>query len=357
MDFEPPLFWIHLNVDYPFHLKGILYFPKLRHEASSSEGQIKLYNNQVFVADNIKEVIPEYLMLLKGCIDCPDIPLNVSRSFLQNDGFVHKVSAHITKKVADKLTGMFRTERETYEKYWDDINPFIKFGCLKDDSFYEKMKDAIIFKTINGKYVTLADYLEEAKATHENKVYYVSNPQTQAQYISMFQEAGIDAIEMPYALDTHFISFLEYKNNEVKFERIDANIADSLKADTSQSDEDLIKLFQSVLEGESLEFETAALKNDAVPAIITVDEQARRMQEMSAMFMGASLDTPQKRKLIINTANPVVHSLQEATDEDTKKLVCNYIYDLAKLANHPLDSEGMSAFLARSNEILKKINL
>ncbi len=356
MDFQPPLFWIHLNVEYPFNLKGILYFPKLRHEASGIEGKIKLYNNQVFVADNIKEVIPEYLMLLKGCIDCPDLPLNVSRSFLQNDGYVKKVSAHITKKVADKLTGMFNTSREDLEKYWDDISPFVKYGCMRDDSFYDRMKDCVLYKTTDGNYVTLAEYAEKAKDKNDKTVYYASDEEVQAQYIAMFKNEGIEVLYLPYAIDSHFISFMEYKNNEYKFKRIDSSVEDTIDKN-AEADEALAEIFKKAIGDENLKVECAALKNTMLPAIINISEESRRMQEMS-MIMGMDMPpVPEDKKLILNTESPIVKNIKESKDEETTGLICNYINDLAMLAHKPLSSSQMAAFLERSNEILNKISV
>ena len=354
MDYEDPLFWIHLNVDYPFNLKGILYFPKLKHEASVIEGKIKLYNNQVFVADNIKEVIPEYLMLLKGCIDCPDLPLNVSRSFLQNDGYVRKVSEHITKKVSDKLCGMFNTDRPSLEKYWDDISQFVKYGCIRDEKFYDRMKDIILYKTTDDKYVTLNEYLENAKEKNKNTVYYASNPEVQAQYIAMFKGEGIEVLLLPYALDSHFISFLEYKNNDVKFKRIDSSVEDTIDK-SAESDTELIDLFKECIGDKDLKIETASLATSDMPAIINLSEETRRMQEMSAMLGSAMPNMPEDKKLIINTSSDIVKKIKVGGDKELNNLICNYIYDLALLAHKPLSSEQMTAFLKRSNDILMKI--
>lgn len=355
-DFNPPLFWIHLNVDFPFNLKGILYFPKLKHEMDSSDGQIKLYNNQVFVADNIKEVIPEYLMLLKGVIDCPDLPLNVSRSFLQNDGYVRKVSEHITKKVADKLTSLFKNDRVSYEKYWDDISPFIKFGCMKDEKFFDRIGSCVLYKTTADTYVTLEEYLEIAKERHENKVYYVSDPKQQAQYVSMFRENDLTAVILPHVLDTHFISFLEYKNSEVKFERIDAGLADALKNDSVEQSEDLVQLFKDTLGEDGLNIELASLKNESIPAVVTLDEQARRMEEMSKMFGGAMMaGGPVQKTLTLNMANPAVRALANCEDKDLADLTCRYIYDIATLAQTPLSAEQMTDFVSRTGQILNKL--
>ncbi len=347
-DFDAPLFWIHLNVDYPFNMKGILYFPKLKHEASGLEGQIKLYNNQVFVADNIKEVIPEYLMLLKGCIDCPDLPLNVSRSFLQNDGYVKKVSAHITKKVCDKLTGMFNTDREKLQKYWDDISPFVKYGCMRDDAFYEKIKDIILYKSTEEKYFTLEEY---TSGKEDKTIYYTSNPEAQAQYIEMFKEKQV--VLLPYAIDTHFISFMEFKNNEIKFKRIDSAVAGNTEKSTENNT--LISKFKEYIGDENLKVECATLDNTKLPAIINLSEESRRMQEMSAMIMGKIGDIPEDITVVLNLNSPIVEKLKTSSDEEFNKLVSNYIYDIATLAHRPLSSDRMGAFIERSNDILSRL--
>lgn len=354
-DFNEPLFWIHLNIDFPFNLKGILYFPKINHELKGAEGQVKLYNNQVFVADNLKEVIPEYLLLLKGCIDCPDIPLNVSRSFLQNDGFVKKISAHITKKVADKLNGMFNTERESFEGYWDDINPFIKYGCLRDESFYDKVKDSILFKTTEGKYVTQNEYLE---GKDDKVLYYTTNPDTQASYIEMFAQQGISVLDLPYAIDTHFMSFLEYKNTGIKFERIDSAADTVMRVQDEAEDsskEEIVKLFKDILGDESLKVEATMLKNAELPAVLTLSEQSRRMQEMASMFgnMQGVPDFKNEYTLTVNTSSPVIRKL--LVNKENAELIVNYVYDLASIAHGPLSRERMTAFLKRANEIAEKI--
>lgn len=363
-DFNEPLFWIHLNVDYPFNLKGILYFPKLKHEFETIEGQIKLFNNQVFVADNIKEVIPEFLMLLKGVLDCPDLPLNVSRSFLQNDGYVNKVSSHITKKVADKLTGLFNTERENYNHYWDDINPFVKYGCMRDDKFYEKVKDIVLFKTTNGEYVTLKQYLEKNEAKHKNKVFYVSDERQQAQYVNIFKEQEMEAVIMPAVIDTHFIQFLEMKENEVKFNRIDSDLSESLKndekteneSDTKKLQEDLEKLFKEALNNDQLKVQVENLKTENVPAMILLSEQSRRMQEMSVMF-GGGMDMrsmfPQEQTLVLNRNNQLIQAVLTLKDKaDEAKLICEQVYDLAMMSHKQLEAEAMTKFIERSNKIL-----
>jgi len=364
-DFNEPLFWIHLNVDYPFNLKGILYFPKLKHEFETMEGQIKLYNNQVFVADNIKEVIPEFLMLLKGVIDCPDLPLNVSRSFLQNDGYVNKVSSHITKKVADKLTSLFNTERENYNRYWDDINPFVKYGCLRDDKFYEKVKDIIIFKTINNEYVTLKQYLEKNESKHKNQVFYVSDERQQSQYIKLFKEQGLEAVYMPALIDNHFISFLEMKESGVKFNRIDSDLSDSLKDKDSSNEEDkkkaqeiLEKIFKETLNNDKLKVQVEDLKLESMPAMILLSEHSRRMQEMSKMFgnMDMAGMFPEEQTLVLNRKNNLIKMIIAFDGKDDKKetvkMICEQIYDLALLSHKQLEAEAMSRFIERSNRIL-----
>lgn len=357
-DFNPPLFWIHLNVDYPFNLKGILYFPKLQHELNGAEGQIKLFNNQVFVADNVKEVIPEFLMLLKGVIDCPDLPLNVSRSFLQNDGYVKKISAHITKKIADKLTELYKKERDNYNSYWDDINIFIKYGCMRDEKFYEKVKDILIYKDTNGKYVTLDEYLDGK----DNKdVYYVSDEKQQAQYINLFKEQGIDALILPSMMDTHFISFLEMKNNEVKFKRIDSALSDTLTDDSAKdedADKKLIEAVKANLGKDDLKIEVQALKKADIPAVILLSEQSRRMQEMYKAY-GQSMGNfgamfKDEFTLVLNKNNPLINRITDLDAEDAK-LVCEHIYDLAMISHQPLTGDEMTKFIERSNTILNKV--
>ncbi|MCI8454456.1 MAG: molecular chaperone HtpG [Lachnospiraceae bacterium] len=370
MDFKEPLFWIHLNMDYPFNLRGILYFPKINMEYESIEGKIKLYNNQVFIADNIKEVIPEFLMLLKGVIDCPDLPLNVSRSALQNDGFVKKISDYITKKVADKLSGMCKTDRENYEKYWDDINPFIKFGCLKDEKFAEKMNDYIIFKNLADKYLTLKDCLDANKEKgHENQVFYVTDEREQSQYINMFKEAELDAVILKHAIDSPFISHLEQKNEGVKFLRIDADVNDTFKEEASETDEAakeqekkdaeaLGEIFKKAVGNDKLEVKVEKLKNAALSSMITVSEESRRMQEMMRMYSinGKGTDMfPASETLVLNANNSLVqYVLNHRESEDTEKL-CEQLYDLAKLAHGSLSPERMTKFIARSGEILAQM--
>ena len=363
MDFKEPLFWIHLNMDYPFNLKGILYFPKINYEYESIEGTIKLYNNQVFIADNIKEVIPEFLLLLKGVIDCPDLPLNVSRSALQNDGFVKKISDYITKKVADKLAGLCKTEKESYEKYWDDISPFIKFGCLKDEKFNKKMKDYILFKNLEKKYITLPEYLEAAKDKNENKVFYVTDEVVQSQYINMFKEQGMDAVYLTQNIDSAFITHLEQANQEVKFLRIDADVADTLTEEVNEEEmksmsETLGDIFKKALSKENLTIKVERLKNEGVSAMITLSEESRRMQEMMKMYnMGQDMDPAMfgmegGETLILNANNRLVQYVIDQPEGEHTELICQHLYDLAQLSNRPLDAESMTKFIARSNEIL-----
>lgn len=360
MDFNEPLFWIHLNVDYPFNLKGILYFPKINHEFAGQEGQIKLYNNQVFVADNVKEVIPEFLMLLKGVIDCPDLPLNVSRSFLQNDGYVKKISSHITKKVADKLASIYNNERENYEKYWDYINIFIKYGCLRDEKFYEKVKDVIIYKDIDGKYLTLDEYLD---GKEEKDVYYVSDPQTQSQYINMFKNQGLNAVVLPSMMDTHFISLVEMKQTGVKFKRIDSainDISDNTEKDdsTKEQEEKLIEKFKNEIKDDTLKIEVQSLKDDSIPAVILLGEQSRRMQEMYKAYgqqMAGMADMfHDEFTLVLNSNNSLIKKIDTLNDEDAN-LVIDHVYDLAKISHSPLPAEQMTKFIERSNKLLEKL--
>lgn len=358
MDFNEPLFWIHLNVDFPFNLKGILYFPKYNHEFAANEGQIKLFNNQVFVADNVKEVIPEFLMLLKGVIDCPDLPLNVSRSFLQNDGYVRKISAHITKKVADKLCELFKKERENFDRYWDDINIFIKYGCIRDEKFYEKVKDIMIYKDLDGNYITLNEYLEGK----DNKdVYYVSDETQQAQYINLFREQGQTAVVLPTMMDTHFITFLETKEDGVKFRRIDSSLSDSLTESADKDEEQektLTELVKKMLEKEDLKIQLNQLKNADVPAVMLLSEESRRMQEMyksyGQQFAGMQNMFQDDFTFVLNTNNALIQKLPTLPEDDAK-LVCEHIYDLAMLSNKPLNAEQMTKFIARNNQLLAKI--
>lgn len=361
-DYKEPLFWIHLNMDYPFNLKGILYFPKINTEYESIEGTIKLYNNQVFVADNIKEVIPEFLLLLKGVIDCPDLPLNVSRSALQNDGFVKKISDYITKKVADKLSGMCKTDKENYEKYWDDINPFIKFGCLKDEKFAEKMNDYIIFKNLDGKYLTLKECLEENKEKHENTVFYVTDEIEQSQYINMFKNEGIDAVILTHNIDQPFITNMESKNENLKFKRIDADLSDSFKEETSKDElkdmtEKLSKTFKDALGKENLTVNVEKLKDASISSMITLSEESRRMQDMMKMYGMAGMDPnmfgAEGQTLVLNANNDLVKYVAEHTDGENTKIICEQLYDLAMLSHAPLSPEQMTGFIARSNKIME----
>jgi len=368
MDYNDPLFWIHLNMDYPFNLKGILYFPKIKHEFEINEGQIKLYYNQVFVADNIKEVIPEFLMLLKGTIDCPDLPLNVSRSFLQKDKNVIKISNHITKKVADKLVSLFENERENYNKYWEDINPFIKYGCMREEKFYDRVKDIIIFKTINGDYVTLKDYLDRNKDKHKNKIFYVTDEKQQSQYIKMFKDNNMEAVVLSSMIDPHFIQTLEMKNSDIKFLRIDSDVTDSLKDDEGSKDKDEIKkmqeslekLFKENLSNDKLKIQVEALKSANVPGVIMLSEQSRRLQDMSRMFGGMDMQGmfPVDETLVLNKNNNLVKALMKMKDEvekkDDIKIICEHIYDLAIMSNKQLEPDAMTKFIERSNMILEK---
>lgn len=360
MDFNEPLFWIHLNVDYPFNLKGILYFPKQLNRMEVMPGQVKLYSNQVFVADNIKEIIPEFLLLLKGVIDCPDMPLNVSRSFLQNDGEVQKIAQHITKKVSDKLHQIFKKDRPSYEKYWNDISAFIKFGCLKDEKFYDRMKDILLFKTIDGEYKTLEEYPK----AEGNKIYYVTDENLQAQYISMFKENGLTAAVLTHAIDPHFISLLEYKNpEEMKFLRIDADLGEALKvsqpeaesedAKKAQEEENnkLIECVKACLPDEKLEYKVESLKATETPAVILLSEYARRIQDMNKV-LGESFAPEGQVTLVLNSENEIVKKIPSLTEEN-RKLVCEHIYDLALMAHKPLSAEQMSKFIARNVKLLE----
>ncbi len=364
-DYKEPLFWIHLNMDYPFNLKGILYFPKLNTEYETIEGTVKLYNNQVFVADNIKEVIPEFLLLLKGVIDCPDLPLNVSRSALQNDGFVKKISDYITKKVSDKLSGMYKTDKENYEKYWDDINPFIKFGCLRDEKFAEKMNDYIIFKNIDGKYLTLKECLEENKEKHENTIFYASNETEQSQYINMFREEGIDVVILNQSIDQAFITTLENKNEGLKFARVDADIADSFKEETTEDElkeetDTLTGIFRKALGDDKLEVKVEKLKDANISSVVTLSEESRRMQDMMRMYnMGGgnnmAMFGTMGQTLILNANNALVKYIFEHKESDNVDMFCEQLYDLAMLSHGPLAPEQMTKFVTRSNEILSML--
>ncbi len=380
-DYKEPLFWIHLNMDYPFNLKGILYFPKINTEYDSIEGTIKLYNNQVFIADNIKEVIPEFLMLLKGVIDCPDLPLNVSRSALQNDGFVKKISEYITKKVADKLTGMCKTDKESYEKYWDDISPFIKFGCLKDEKFCDRMNDYILFKDINDKYMTLPELLKEkeekeAEAKDENAedkadntdadkdtretIYYVTDKNQQGQYIRMFKESDMNAVILDHNIDTSFITQLEQRNQHYKFMRIDADVTDALKEEVSEEDmksalDTLTETFRTALGKENLDVKVEKLKDASISSMITLSEEGRRMQDMMKMYNMYGMDPSMfggNETLVLNVNNKLVQYILDHKDGEHVPMFCKQLYDLAMLSNQPLSPEAMTAFINRSNEVM-----
>ncbi len=382
MDYKEPLFWIHLNMDYPFNLKGILYFPKINTEYDSIEGTIKLYNNQVFIADNIKEVIPEFLMLLKGVIDCPDLPLNVSRSALQNDGFVKKISDYITKKVADKLTGMCKTEREDYEKYWDDINPFIKFGCLKDDKFCEKMMDYLLFKDLDGKYQTIKDLVPEEEAPEvdvvenpdeaeadnaeekepeKTTIFYVTDEIQQSQYINMFKEEGKNAVILKHNIDSPFISHLEMKNEHVKFQRIDADLTEDFVETVSEEElketaDSLTEIFRKALGNEKLDVKVEKMKNESISSMITLSEESRRMQEMMKMYNMYGMDPNMfgggGETLVLNANNQLVQYILTHSDSEHVNMFCEQLYDLALISNKPLAPEAMTKFIARSNEIM-----
>ena len=382
MDYKEPLFWIHLNMDYPFNLKGILYFPKINTEYDSIEGKIKLYNNQVFIADNIKEVIPEFLMVLKGVIDCPDLPLNVSRSALQNDGFVTKVADYISKKVADKLNGMFKTDRENYEKYWDDISPFIKFGCLKDEKFGEKVKDSMLFKNLDHKYLTLEDCIkanggetaeetkaeettdsEETKETPKTNIFYVTNAQQQSQYINMFKEQGQDAVILAHNIDSAFITYLEQKHDNVKFQRIDADVHESLKAEVAEEEKEtfqknadsLTEISRKVLNNEKLDVKVEKLKDENIASMAVLSEESRRMEEMMKMYGMGGMDTGMfggQASLILNADHPLVQYVVENKEGENVELICKQLYDLALLAHKPLSPQEMTAFVQRSNQIM-----
>ena len=393
MDYKEPLFWIHLNMDYPFNLKGILYFPKINTESDSIEGKIKLYNNQVFIADNIKEVIPEFLMVLKGVIDCPDLPLNVSRSALQNDGFVNKVADYISKKVADKLNGMFKTDRENYEKYWDDISPFIKFGCLKDEKFGEKMKNSMLYKNLDHKYMTLEDIIKEAKgeetesaeteevkaeetktdaeeskdadAKEEEKtrIFYVTDEVQQSQYINMFKAQGQDAIILTHNIDSAFITYLEQKHQEVQFLRIDADVHDSLKDEVAEDEKEefqkttdsLVEIFRKELGNENLDVKVEKLKDENVASMAVLSEENRRMQEMMKMYGMGGMDASMfgsQATLVLNANHPLVQFLVANKDSENVSIICKQLYDLAMLAHKPLSPEEMTAFVKRSNDIM-----
>lgn len=360
-DYEEPLFWIHLNAEYPFNLKGILYFPKIKNEFTASEGVIKLYNNQVFVADNIKEVIPEFLLLLKGVIDCPDLPLNVSRSFLQNDGYVKKMAAYITRKVADRLTSEFNTKREDYQRYWDDIHPFVKYGCIRDEKFYDRVKKALIYKTTAGEYLTLEEYLSRNCPDDENKsVYYASDDKRQAQMVKMYTDQGKDVILLNTLIDNNFISFLEYadRDSKISFKRVDA-AADGITEEGETSEDARNKLegmFRKAMGDDTVEVQLKPFKDEGMIAMITVDEQSRRFTEMSSRWGGADMKLPEKRTLVLNDKHPLVAWLKEAdAAEDVTNTVCAQVADLAEMARQPLVADRMVDFLKRSNELLTMI--
>ena len=367
-DYKEPLFWIHLNMDYPFNLKGILYFPKINTEYDSIEGTIKLYNNQVFIADNIKEVIPEFLMLLKGVIDCPDLPLNVSRSALQNDGFVKKISDYITKKVADRLSGMCKTQRDDYEKYWDDINPFIKFGCIKDEKFSNKMMDYILYKDIDGKYQTLKDMLPEAEVVEEGKedekkpttIFYVTDEIQQSQYINMFRAEGKNAVILRHNIDSPFVTHVERANESVHFQRIDADLTDDFKEvvpeeEMKETTDALTELFRKALDNENLQVKVEKLKNEEVSSMVTLSEESRRMQEMMRMYGMAGMDPSMfggDETLVLNANNKLVQYVLANKDGENTNLFCEQLYDLAMISHKPLSPEAMTKFIARSNQIM-----
>ena len=361
-DYKEPLFWIHLNMDYPFHLKGILYFPKIGNQYESIEGTIKLYNTQVFIADNIKEVIPEFLMLLKGVIDCPDLPLNVSRSALQNDGFVKKISDYITKKVADKLVGMCKVDRESYEKYWDDLSPFIKFGCLKDEKFEEKMKDSILFKDLDDKYTTLRDLCGEEQ---EKTLYYVTDVNEQSQYIKMFKEAGKNAVILSDVIDSAFIGQMEYKNKGLKFLRIDADIQAALKQEDSDEEtkkkyDEVAKKVKDEIGDEKLNVEIQTLQNNSIASMITLSEESRRMQDMMKQYampgMNSAMFDNGGRTLVLNVSHPLVKQLVENTECENFALLSEQLYDLASLGHGSLSPERLEKFIQRTNELMEKLN-
>ena len=359
-DFKEPLFWIHLNMDYPFNLKGILFFPKLGNEFESAEGQVKLYCNQVFVADNVKEIIPEFLLLLKGAVDCPDIPLNVSRSFLQNDGYVKKISEYITKKVADNLNQSFNSDRENYEKYWGDIHPFIKYGCLRNDKFYDRVKDSVIYKSvIADKYLTLNDYLEAAKEKHENKVFYTNDARQQAQYLQILKDQGMDAVELSTAIDSPFMSFMESKNQDLHFLRVDADLNEILKDQDTEIPEmaqtAAETLFRRLLSNENLKVRLENLKDEKVSAMIEMTEEARRMQEMMKMYgaMGmAGFNPDPETTLVLNQKNALIAHILDHPMDDHSAALAQQVYDLARLSHAPLTAEQLTAFLTRSQELL-----
>ena len=364
MDYKEPLFWIHLNMDYPFNLKGILYFPKINTEFESVEGVIKLYNNQVFIADNIKEVIPEFLMVLKGVIDCPDLPLNVSRSALQNDGFVKKISDYITKKVADKLSGMCKTDKENYEKYWDDISPFIKYGCLKDEKFCEKMSDYVLFKNIDDKFLTFKECLEKNKEAHENTIFYTTDPVQQSQYINMYRNENIDVVILKDAIDQPFITQLEQKNENVKFVRIDSELTNTFKEEVNEDElkemtDKLTETFKKSLNRDTLDVKVEKMKDSSISSMITLSEESRRMQDMMKMYGMAGMDPSMfggaGETLVLNSNNNLVKYIIDNPEGENTDLICKQLYDLAMISHTPLNPESMTAFIERSNKILEII--
>ena len=361
-DYKEPLFWIHLNMDYPFNLKGILYFPKLNTQYDTIEGTIKLYNNQVFIADNIKEVIPEFLMLLKGVIDCPDLPLNVSRSALQNDGFVKKISDYITKKVADKLTGMCKTDKESYEKYWDDISPFIKYGCLKDEKFCEKINDYILFKNLDGKYLTLVEALKENEEKHKDTIFYYTDAVAQSQYINMFREEKTDAVMLGHSIDEPFITHLERKNEGVKFLRIDSDLNESFKDSSMDTESDefkenaksLTEIFQNALNNKNLDVKVESLKNENISSMVTMSEENRRMQDMMKMYGMAGMGMPMDNSitLVLNANNTLVKYVLNNKENENTNMICEQLFDLALISHKQLSPDEMTKFIERSNKIM-----
>ena len=358
-DFEDPLFWIHLNVDYPFNLKGILYFPKIRQDFGTHEGQIKLFSGQVFVADNIKEVIPEFLLLLKGVIDCPDLPLNVSRSFLQNDGYVRKISAYITKKVADKLTELFTSQRETYQGYWNDIAPFIKYGCMKDQKFFDSVKKVLLLKTTDDSYLTFEEYKTRNEAKAPKKVFYTNDPKRQAASVAMYTQRGIDVAVMDSLIDVNFMSFMEYSGGEdsVTFARVDADVSGLTEDSDEGKDlnaEDLEKLFRKALGKEDLAVKLESLANPDMIAMVTEDEQSRRFKEMSRLY-GEKFPMPDRFTLVLNRRNPTVRTLATREEGEVTDLLCKQIYDLARMSAQPLESEEITDFIARSQKLVSMV--
>lgn len=360
-DYREPLFHIHINADYPLNFRGILYFPRLAHEYDSLEGQVKLYYNQVFVADNIKEVIPEFLLMLKGVLDCPELPLNVSRSYLQNSGYVAKISAHIVKKVADKLTSMFNTERENYEKLWDDLKTFVEYGCMRDHKFYDRVKDTVLYKNTDGKFVTLPEYLENAKEKHENTVYYTADKTAQAQYIAMFAAEGIEVVVLDKLIDTQFINVIERENDGVKFVRIDADVASALKAEgTAEENEKLANLFKKVSGDKDLKVKFELLKNEKIPAVLNISEQSRRMEDMMKMYRmagndGGQMNFPTDATLVVNASSPLIKRLEGETDDAKGEKIAKQIYTLALLSQRQLTADELQAFLSDSFDMLEKL--